>query len=184
MIEESLDDLELGRSSFIRPRPTPASILYCKMKGGGPGKVSQRHVTAMVQQAFNSCCATCTDSTVKRSSTVFVLGIDLGAGLEQAQDGLHLIVRTPIRTARASIGCVVQRATATMIQHRVWIGTGSQQQLHEFNPVTSRREMEGRIAHIHPMMDLCIEKVRLADRSLGKRGVRLQQSTDLRPIVI
>ena len=82
--------LALRGPGRLRASAAAASVLDGQMKRCGPGFVFQRGVTAPFEQAFHGVRTARADCAMQGRSAIFVLGINAGAGIEEAMDGFDL----------------------------------------------------------------------------------------------
>ena len=67
-----------------------ASGLHRQVKRCRAGLILKDRITTTFEQAFHRSGTSRADGAVQGCGTIFVLGINLGSGVEQALDGLHL----------------------------------------------------------------------------------------------
>src|SRR5262249_19604173 len=101
------DDLSLCGSGLLRPGSTSAGVLHGKVKRHGAGFVFPRRIAACLEKESYSSGTARAYGSVQGSSTILVLGIDVGAGVEQAADGFDLPFRIPRGAVNVAVRCVV-----------------------------------------------------------------------------
>ena len=122
-----LDDLSLRRFRCFHASSAAACVLHRQVKRGGPGFIFQCGITASFEQAFHRGGRSRADGAMQRRGAIFVLGIYVGSGVEQALDCLHLSFLIPVGAGYVAIRRIVQWAALTMIFHRVWVGSRGQE---------------------------------------------------------
>jgi hypothetical protein len=97
------DNLPLGGFCGFRASSTATGVLHRKMKRGGAGFVPQRGITASSKETFHRGGAAGADGSVQGRRAIFVLRKNVGSGVEQAFDCLHLPLCIPIGAVDVAI---------------------------------------------------------------------------------
>jgi hypothetical protein len=121
---------------------------------------------------------------VQGSGTIFVPGIDEGAGSDEFLKGLNLPHRIPPGPRDGTIGGVVKGRTPAMVCRGVGVCPGRQQDLDDFDPVPGCGQVQCRVARINPMSKFNLVQTGAIHRARGKTWVRRQQTPDLGLIII
>ena len=110
-----VDDLSLCGSGCFRATSTAAGVLHRQVKRGGSGFVLQLRITAPFEQAFHSSRGSRANCAMQGRGAIFVLGIYVGSGVEQALDCLHLSFLIPVGAGYVAIRGIVQWAALTAV---------------------------------------------------------------------
>jgi hypothetical protein len=177
------DNLSLGSKGRFCAGTAAACVLHRQVKRGGPGVILTGCIRASFKQEMHRGSAARTDGAVQGRRPIFVLGMDVGSGVEQALDGLHLSFRIPGGTSDVTVRGIMEGTAMTAVRERIRVGSSGQQQSDKFHAVTGRRQMQRRVSDIKPMRYLRLIQPSFLVEAGGEIGVRLKQGPPPRSIV-